>query len=1594
MKIKRHLLGKIVKKPLTKLRRAVKSSHVFLARRANRYLVKPLLQLKHKYNIRLPKFVKDPWFLSVALSLIVILAGVGYRTWHTNSLYRLATSETKLLSKSSVDKSFIKEDKKSFSYSRSAETKVGTSSEQVVAGVGDGTAKLPYNASLAKNPKDGVTFSDEKGERSVTMTARYPQSAGRYQDGRVMYPSGSNEISSYTFKRNGLKQDIIISKPSKKTQTFVWDLKLTSSLEARMLPDGGVGIYAADNILSGDITISDKKSQDLIDNARKNSAKTVLVFQLPKPFMIDQRGVKNYEDLTYRLNGNTLSLEVRNLLSQKYPINIDPTIVVTTTSDFRQGVGDSSNTDYTTANQITFTNSNSTSALNTWAYTHDSLNDGGSFLSGFTTGRNGHASVAYNGYLYVVGGFQGGGAYQNDVQYAPINADGTIGTWAATTSFTTARNAHTSVAYNGYLYVVGGYTGSVYLSDVQYAAINANGTIGTWTATTSFTTARNDHTSVAYNGYLYVVGGYTGSVYLNDVQYAPINADGTTGTWTASTSFTTARNGHASVAYNGYLYVVGGYTGSVYQGDVQYAAINADGTIGTWTATTSFTTGRTNLSSTINNGYLYIMGGYTGSTYLSDVQYAQFKVNGSLGGFVATSSFTTGRFGHASVAYNGYLYVIGGSTSGPDIRDVQFSSISSGKASSWANSSINQDFIGSAYHGLVAYNGYLYKSGGMYTFIGSPGYLNDVQYAPINANGTIGTWAYTHDSLNDGGSFVSGFTTARFAHTSVAYNGYLYIIGGCTNDGSAGFAECSGTLSNVQYAAINANGTIGTWTATSSLVSARFAHTSVVYNGFVYVMGGCDNNCVTHDNGVQYAQINSNGTIGDWMTTTSFTTGRYKHSSVVYNGYVYIIAGCSVSSWLGCSTTLSDVQYALICTGRNSGTLGCGTTAGRVGTWTATTSFSSGRYAHTSVAYNGYIYTMGNEPATLAIINSNGTIGTWTATTTIVTSGLGIASAALEGYIYLTGGLNGGTYNNVTQYANVGPTTNFPTTWTYTTSFSLGRYGHASVAYNGYLYVIGGYTGAYKVDVQYAPINANGTIGTWTATTSFTTGRFGHSSVVYNGYLYIMGGFDGTGYRTDVQYAPINANGTIGTWTATTSFLSPIFFFQGSVAYNGYLYLLGGEYFSRGVQYAPINANGTIGTWTPTTSFIGPGTLVNFIAVTYNGYLYVVGGCTGGGFGACVNIEDKVQYAPINANGTIGTWTATTSFSVGRYAHTSVAYNGYLYVIGGCSAGSYTSCVTQNADVQYAPINANGTIGTWIKNHDSTIDGSNNANGFTTARSSHTSVAYNGYIYVMGGLSGFYSDVQYFIAKGSYQRARYERFFDTGSSGNTIMSFVINGTTTCNYSVTYKTAGSSAIFGASTVISGVLPSVSQTITTALKRYVYISVSIDDSRCADISTITDIRLTYNGAPDAPTLFLPANNATNVAILPEFRVGTSDDSDDYIRYKIEVYGTASCASPLIRTIDQTSSQTGWQAQASQSATAYTGGVSITQLGIHAYQPSALSPSTQYFWRAYAIDPGGTNQWSVASSCYSFTTGIAVPNQQIIRGNTIIKGNTIIY
>lgn len=143
---------------------------------------------------------------------------------------------------------------------------------------------------------------------------------------------------------------------------------------------------------------------------------------------------------------------------------------------------------------------------------------------------------------------------------------------------------------------------------------------------------------------------------------------------------------------------------------------------------------------------------------------------------------------------------------------------------------------------------------------------------------------------------------------------------------------------------------------------------------------------------------------------------------------------------------------------------------------------------------------------------------------------------------------------------------------------------------------------------------------------------------------------------------------------------------------------------------------------------------------------------------------------------------------------------------------------------------------------------------------------------------------------------------------------------------------------------------------------------------------------NTPPTAPDLSLPADNATGISTSPQFQLRATDADGDNLQYKIEVCADAACSS-IIRTIDQTSSQTGWSGQDKAGGTAYTGGTSLaaSTLAVHNYQAPSLDNSTQYWWRAYAIDPSGTNAFSPASGIFSFTTEAVAQNGGTTPGNS---------
>jgi hypothetical protein len=68
------------------------------------------------------------------------------------------------------------------------------------------------------------------------------------------------------------------------------------------------------------------------------------------------------------------------------------------------------------------------------------------------------------------------------------------------------------------------------LNDAYVAIIGSDGLLGTWTRTTDLPAAREWHSALARGGYLYVLGGLSGTGFANQpvagVEVAPIHSDG------------------------------------------------------------------------------------------------------------------------------------------------------------------------------------------------------------------------------------------------------------------------------------------------------------------------------------------------------------------------------------------------------------------------------------------------------------------------------------------------------------------------------------------------------------------------------------------------------------------------------------------------------------------------------------------------------------------------------------------------------------------------------------------------------------------------------------------------------------------------------------------------------------------------------------------------------------------------------------------------------------------------------------------------------------------------------------------------------------
>jgi N-acetylneuraminic acid mutarotase len=202
--------------------------------------------------------------------------------------------------------------------------------------------------------------------------------------------------------------------------------------------------------------------------------------------------------------------------------------------------------------------------------------------------RNVCAVAEVGGMLYVMGGYDGHDTHKSVEQF-----DSVARTWTPMPQMKCERRIFAAAAINGKIYVTGGemHGGRSGWDAVGFDATRSSmecfdPATHVWTDGPPMSTPRSGHAAVALNGKLYVVGGGCGTAPSKTCEcYDPI-----TSTWSNMPSMITKRSNHRAAVIDGKLYVVGGKESG---GGVGLRSVECfDPATNTWHEMPAMTTGR------------------------------------------------------------------------------------------------------------------------------------------------------------------------------------------------------------------------------------------------------------------------------------------------------------------------------------------------------------------------------------------------------------------------------------------------------------------------------------------------------------------------------------------------------------------------------------------------------------------------------------------------------------------------------------------------------------------------------------------------------------------------------------------------------------------------------------------------------------------------------------------------------------------------------------------------------------------------------------------------------------------------------------------
>lgn len=1213
-------------------------------------------------------------------------------------------------------------------------------------------------ATLAKDPKKGITVNDPSTETQFGLTPSFNLDAGKQDGNRIVYPlSGTSGWLVYSLHSIGVKEDILLTGSPGKTANFSYNLNLADGTEARLRSDGSVGVYG-NSILSGNVTTGSEADAALLEKARESATKDTLLFNIPAPTIVDDQGTSTAE-AKFELSGKTLTVKASKLDTARYPLTIDPSIYVVTAQQFMQG-NNETNVDFNVADKLIQKGKTTGARFDEWLT--DAVN--------LPSPAWGGGAVATGGYMYQIGGTSFNGqtftSQGTNTYVVPSGVTSlTLKAWgggggSGAGGATAVGGAGGGGGYaTSTITVTPGETLTVYVGGAGQGGIhNALGVRGGGGG------GGGGYTSI-YRGstpLLIAAGGGGGGGGRNAIAGGAGGAGG--GTNGVAGTQGAANNGAGGGAGTQSAGGSGG-TGGNNSGAAGNSLTGGAGADGNATTNGSDGSGAAGGGGGGGNGGIanqsitraagggggggYFGGGGGGAT--SSVDTAAGGGGGGGSGYTNSGGTLTagsgadpgnntdsGRNGagqggvsgpangDGNKGAGGALLITngsGGSTVSPTVSWVHLNTDNgtlegpnpgAGECSGWCSTSAYSLPSSRVNHSVIAYNGYLYVIGGQ-DAAGTR--VNTIYVAKLGANGEPTKW---HPTSTDQSTWTYWNATTTLSSTrsllgAVAYNNRLYIVGGLTGSGTGT------SVATLEYTDINPNGTLGSWTTSTALPAGLFGHSIQTYNDRLYVIGGSNSYSATPNSQIRYIKLDSSGapTDGWQLNGTNFDGARISgggQMTAILGGYMYLSGGCDTYTTSGyCSSIRSDTQVASI------------NADGSLDTWNAVGSLSSQRTGASLVTWRNNIYHIGgcsSQNTTTGDCNSAmlGTINMGDINQDGDASTVGQSSAPSSGTC------NAGTAST---------DCNLPST-----SY-IGNMLAATIITNGYLYVIGGCNDVATSDcattssnVAYVAISSTGVMSRpaactggsyqnniWCVATSQLAGGIAASSpVVFGGRIYLVGGLTGAGNSDSLDRATINTDGSLTGWTRQT--LTGLD--NGDTANAT-------DVDSVSYTYAYARAN-------PSASSTIPGNL------------FIFGGCNTSSSGnGCSGYSSKVFKCSILGDGAIGSGstdrcTTTSQLQIGTMPGASSAglglmsgtvYANYVYLIGGVSNG-----LVDQRTVKYAKIDDSNNV-VAVSGSDWILSGTLLSNGRRRA----AAFGYNGYIYVVGGFEatggGVLKDIEF-----------------------------------------------------------------------------------------------------------------------------------------------------------------------------------------------------------------------------------------------------------